>query len=160
MRLLRSLRARFAHLTGEVAKFGTVGLISFVIDFGLFNLLSMPAGPLPHKVLTSKAISTTAAATFAYFANRQWTWRHRARSGLGREYTLFFVFNAIGLGIMEFCLVISRYVMGLDTALSNNISAYGFGLVLGTIFRFWAYRRWVFLDSDPQERDEQAPAAV
>lgn len=159
VKLIRGLHARFAHLAQEVLKFGIVGAISFVIDFGLFNALSMPAGPLAHKVLTSKAISTVVATTFAYFANRQWTWRDRGRSGLGREYTLFFVFNGIGLGIMELCLVISRYGMGFDTALSNNISAYGFGLVLGTIFRFWAYRRWVFLEV-PRPHDDKAPAAV
>lgn len=160
MKVVSSLYARVAHLRDEVAKFGVVGLVSFLIDFGLFNLLSMPAGPLPHKVLTSKAISTTAAATFAYFANRHWTWRDRVRSGLGREYTLFFVLNAIGLGIMEACLLISRYGMGFDSALSNNISAYGFGMVLGTIFRFFAYRRWVFTDVHDPHRDDKTVSAV
>lgn len=160
VQVVKSLYERFEHLVHEVAKFGIVGLISFIIDFGLFNALSMPAGPLAHKVLTSKAISTTVATTFAYFANRHWTWRDRTRSGLGREYLLFFVLNGIGLGIMELCLVISRYVMGFDTALSNNVSAYGFGLVLGTIFRFWAYRRWVFIDTKLPRDEEPAKASV
>jgi putative flippase GtrA len=160
VKLVSSLYARVAHLRDEVAKFGVVGLVSFLIDFGLFNALSMPAGPLAHKVLTSKAISTTAAATFAYFANRHWTWKDRARTGLGREYMLFFVLNAVGLGIMEACLLISRYGMGFDSALSNNISAYGFGMVLGTIFRFFAYRRWVLTDVTDPHRDEKAATAV
>jgi putative flippase GtrA len=155
-----SLRARIAPLKQEIAKFGIVGAAAFIVDFGLFNALSMPAGPLAHKVLTSKAIATIAATTFAYFANRHWTWRHRTRSGLAREYVLFFVFNGIGLGIMEACLAISRYGMGFDTALSNNISAYGFGLVLGTIFRFWAYRRFVFMEARTEERDDATPAIV
>jgi putative flippase GtrA len=158
--VISSIYARFEHLTHEVAKFGVVGFLSFIIDFGAFNALSMPAGPLPHKVLTSKAISTTVAATFAYFANRHWTWKHRSRSGLGREYVLFFVLNGVGLAIMLGCLAISRYGMGLDTALSNNVSAYGFGMVLGTIFRFWAYRRWVFIDADDPHRGEKAAASA
>jgi len=156
VKAVASLYARFAHLRDEVAKFGVVGLVSFVIDFGLFNALSMPAGPLAHKVLTSKAIATTVAATFAYFANRHWTWKDRTRSGLGREYVLFFVLNGVGLGIMEACLLISRYGMGFDSALSNNMSAYGFGLLLGTIFRFWAYRRWVFIDVAVTSDDKAA----
>jgi len=156
VKAVASLYARFAHLRDEVAKFGVVGLVSFVIDFGLFNALSMPAAPLAHKVLTSKAIATTVAATFAYFANRHWTWKDRTRSGLGREYVLFFVLNGVGLGIMEACLLISRYGMGFDSALSNNISAYGFGLLLGTIFRFWAYRRWVFIDVAVTSDDKAA----
>ena len=154
------LYTRLSPLKQEIAKFGIVGAVSFVVDFGLFNALSMPAGPLAHKVLTSKAIATIAATTFAYFANRHWTWRDRNRSGLAREYVLFFVFNGIGLGIMEVCLVISRYGFGLDTALSNNVSAYGFGLVLGTIFRFWSYRRFVFPEARSEEQDRPTPAVV
>jgi putative flippase GtrA len=153
--------ARYARLANEVAKFGAVGAAAFVVDFGVFNLAIMPSSPLHHKVLTAKAVSTTLAATFSYFANRHWTWRLRARSGLGREYSLFFVFNAVGLGIMEACLAISRYGLGLTSALANNVSAYGFGLVLGTLFRFWAYRRWVFLDTDEARGGQRSrPAAA
>ena len=42
------------------------------------------------------------------------------------------------------CLTVSHYVMDLRSPLADNISANGVGLVLGTLFRFWAYRRFVF----------------
>jgi hypothetical protein len=42
------------------------------------------------------------------------------------------------------CLWISHYLLGLDSALADNISANVIGLGLGTLFRFWSYRRWVF----------------
>ncbi|MGZ4722528.1 MAG: GtrA family protein, partial [Oryzihumus sp.] len=35
--------------------------------------------------------------------------------------------------------------------LADNISANGVGLVLGTLFRFWAYRRFVFSENPPLE---------
>ena len=76
----RSLYERFAKLVHEVAKFGTVGLLAYVIDTGTFNLLKYDGGPVSHKVITDKIISTSLAATFAYFANRHWTWRARART--------------------------------------------------------------------------------
>lgn len=160
MSAVQSLYERFRHLGHEVAKFGSVGALAFIIDVSVFNGLTATASPLHHKVLTSKAVSTTLAATFAYFGNRQWTWKDRTRSGLGREYALFFLFNAIGLGIAEACLAISEYGLHEHSVLARNISANGFGLVLGTLFRFWAYRRWVFVDAEEPRRTEEAASAA
>jgi putative flippase GtrA len=161
VKALRSLYERVEHLKHEVAKFGSVGLISFIIDVGLFNLLKAPAGPLQHRVLTANAVAMVVATTFSYFANRHWTWRHRSRTGLGREYLLFFVVNLIGLGITEACLATSHYALGLHSTLADNISAKVIGtLMLGTLFRFWAYRRWVFLDAAEPVRSEEAASAA
>jgi putative flippase GtrA len=99
------------------------------------------------------------AATFAYFANRHWTWRNRSRTGLGREYLLFFVVNLIGLGIADLCLAISEYGLHQHSSLAKNISANGIGLILATSFRWWAYRRWVFIDADEPERTQEAAEA-
>jgi len=157
--ILSSLHGRFAHLLHEIIKFGAVGAAAFVIDVGGFNLLTSHG--LDNKPLTAKAISMTVAATFAYFANRHWTWRDRARSGLRREYTLFFLFNFVGFGIAEACLAISEYGLNQHTVLARNISANIIGTLLGTLFRFWAYRKWVFVEVDDEERDaESASAAI
>ena len=80
----------------------------------------------------------------AYIGNRTWTFRRRSRSAVGREYTLFFLLNAVGLGIALGCLVISHYLLGFTSPLSDNIAANVVGPVLGTTFRFWSYRRFVF----------------
>jgi putative flippase GtrA len=158
---VRSIYARFAHLLHEVAKFGTVGLAAYVIDTGTFNLLKYDGGPISHKVITDKIISTSIAATFAYFANRHWTWSARARTGLRREYTLFFVFNGIGLGIALACLATTHYGLDMRSGLADNISANVVGTVLGTLFRFWAYRRWVFVDiAEPERTEDSAAAAI
>jgi putative flippase GtrA len=95
-------------------------------------------------VLTAKAISATAATLFAYFANRNWTWADRDRRNRASEFTLFVFFNVVGIGIAEACLLISHYGLGYQHGIADNISANVVGLGLGTIFRFWAYRKWVF----------------
>lgn len=142
----------------ELMKFGVVGGVAFVVDVGLFNLLrvGLELGPL-----TSKTLSVVAATTVAYFGNRHWTFRHRGRSGLRREYVLFFLLNAVGLAIALACLFLSHYVLGLTSPLADNIAANGVGLVLGTAFRFWSYRRWVFPAVAPElaapEEDWPAP---
>jgi putative flippase GtrA len=144
--MLRSLYARVEHLVHEVAKFGIVGLVALVVDVGLFNLLRFAGGegPMYDKPLTAKIVSVSVATTVAYFGNRYWTFRHRGRTSFGREYLLFFVLNGVGLAISVGCLWFSHYALGLTSAVADNISANVIGLGLGTLFRFWSYRRWVF----------------
>ena len=125
----------------ELMKFGVVGAVAFVVDVGVFNLalLVVELGPL-----TSKTVSVVAATTVAYAGNRAWTFRHRDRRGIRREYTLFFAFNAVGLLIALLCLGIAFYVLGFRSTLAQNVAANGVGLLLATAFRFWSYRRFVF----------------
>ena len=140
-RLLGRLEAKVRSLFHELAKFGTVGFLSFLVDLAVFNAVLA----VLDKPLTAKVISTVLAATNAFFLNRAWSFKHRERTTMRREYTLFFVLNAIGLGIALLCLAISHYVLGFESRLADNIAANGVGLVLGTTFRFWSYRRFVWL---------------
>lgn len=134
-------------LRREFGKFGLVGLVGLVIDVGLFNLLrfSDESGVLHDRPLTAKVISTVAATTWTFFGNRLWTFQDRQRTSFKREYALFFTLSGIGMLIAIACLGFSHYVLRLDSQLADNISANVIGLVLGTVFRFWSYRRWVFL---------------
>lgn len=150
MRRLLAAYYRLGHLVRELMKFGVVGGVAFVVDVGLFNVLLH----LTDKPLTSKAISTVAATTVAYVGNRAWTFRRRSRSSVRREYVLFFLLNGVGLGIALTCLAISHYLLDFTSRLSDNIAANVVGLGLGTAFRFWSYRRYVF----PALRPEPAPA--
>jgi putative flippase GtrA len=142
------LRSLYANLAGrvaatfhELAKFGTVGALAFVVDVALFNVVLH----LSNKPLTSKIISTVVAASLAFVLNRAWSFRHRQRSSVHREYSMFFILNAVGLLIAVSCLGLSHYVLGLHSKLADNISANGIGVALGTLFRFWSYRRFVWV---------------
>src|SRR6476469_6771668 len=122
--MLRSLYAlaadRVSAAFHELAKFGTVGALAFAVDVSLFNIALHVA---PHKPLTAKVISTVVAATVAFVLNRAWSFRHRQRSSVRREYAMFFVLNAIGLVIAVGCLGISHYLLGLDSRIADNVSA-------------------------------------
>lgn len=152
--LARALWLRGRHLLEEIAKFGVVGLLAFVIDVGLFNVLRFvgePGGVFYDKPLTAKAVSVVVATTFAYFGNRLWTFKDRGRTTFAREYVLFFVLNGVALGISLGVLWFSHYALGLTSVLADNISANVVGLALGTMFRFWSYRKWVFPAADEDE---------
>jgi putative flippase GtrA len=144
-----SARQALKKIAGEVAKFGVIGGIGYVIDVGGFNVL-VHAGPhalLEHNPVTAKIISSLFAITFAYFGNRQWTWRDRPRTSLRREYLLFLLLNGAALLFSVGCLAFSRYVLHMDSALADNISGNVIGIGLGTLFRFWSYRKFVFVDA-------------
>ena len=146
MKTLLGIYYRLSHVVRELLKFGMVGGVAFIVDVGLFNLVLH----LTEKPLTSKTVSTVAATTVAYIGNRYWTFRRRTRSSVRREYALFFVLNGVGLAIALTCLAISHYALGFTGRLADNIAANGVGLALGTAFRFWSYRRWVFPELLPE----------
>lgn len=135
----------------QTVRFGAVGGLAFVVDVGTFNLLRLlEVGPL-----TSKTLAVVLATSVAYAGNRTWTFREReVRSEVG-SYLSFFVINGLGLLITLACLGFSYYVLGLTSPLAENISANGVGLALGMLFRWWAYRRFVFhLDHLDVKRDD------
>ncbi|MEI8056200.1 MAG: GtrA family protein [Actinomycetes bacterium] len=158
---LAELSHKVSQVFREVAKFGIVGLSALVVDVGLFNFLRFAGGegPMYDKPLTAKVISVAVATTFSYFGNRYWTFRHRGRTSFAREYLLFFVLNGVGLAIAVSCLWLTHYGLHLTSPLADNISANVIGLGLGTLFRFWSYRRWVFPD-DPTLADDAVIATT
>ena len=139
-------RRRGGALAKEASGFALVGAVAVGVDVGSFNALVHwdGDGVLSQQPLTAKVLSVTASTTVAYVGNRSWTYRHRPRGPLTREYPVFVVLSAVGLGIALGCLAFSRYVLGLTSPLADNVSANVVGLGLGSAFRFLSYRRYVF----------------
>jgi putative flippase GtrA len=136
---------KLMRMRHEFGKFFSVGALGYVVGVGGFNfLVHLENAPLASKPLTASVISGSASILVAYFGNRHWTWKDRQRTGARREITLFFVINGITLIFGVLCLAFSRYVLGLDSALADNISANVIGVGIGTLFRFWSYRTIVF----------------
>jgi len=162
--LLSRAREALDVLVREMLKFGVVGAVAFVIDLGGYNLLVF--GPnllgLNGKPLTARIISATVSTLVAWVGNRLWTFRHRRSREAGHELALYLSFNVIAMVISVACLGISRYGFGLHTQLADNVTNI-IGIVLGTLFRFWSYRKWVFagsLDEDLRDPVVRAPAEL
>jgi putative flippase GtrA len=152
---VRHIYTTFEHLIHEIAKFGVVGALAFVLTTVLNNVFHYSAGLGP---LTSFGLATIIAATLSYFANRHWTWKARENNGVSRELPLFLILSAVGLAISELPVGFSEYVLGQDSPLAYNISSTIVGTALGTVWRFWSFRRWVFLDT--ADRPSQAPVEL
>jgi len=135
------LYRRFRHVIHEGAKFLVVG----AIGIGVTNLVFIPLhGPLGLGPLTSVTIATIVATVVTFLGNRYWSFRHRAGAGTAKEGVTFFVLNGVGLLIQYAVLGFSNYALGLTTKLENVI-ALNIGIGLGTLFRFWSYRKWVWV---------------
>lgn len=148
----------FDHLIHEIAKFGVVGAVNYVIDVALFNVLVTTV--FDHKPLTSKTISTVVAATSSYFMNRHWTWKNRARTGLIREYGLFILLSAVGLAITLACLAFGEYVLNQHSLIARNFWGNIVGVGLGMVWRFWSFKKWVFLEPEPARTEDAAAEAL
>jgi putative flippase GtrA len=152
-RAIADLYERIRHLVPELAKFGVVGAIGAVVDLGGAAVLQYHVGPLK-----AKAISITAATIVTYVGSRFWTFRHRENQAVHREAVLFVVLNVIGLILAEAVIGLTTYVFGLKGPLAYNAASL-VGTGLGTIFRFYAYRKWVFLAPAGQPA-QQVPAGA
>lgn len=141
------LYTRFRQLIHEGAKFLVIGAIGAIITFGVANALH-PIGK--YKAIT---VATILATVITYLGNRYWTFRHRQGKGTKRDSILFFVLNGVGLLIYYACVgIIDLAGLGSSVAWYNVALVVGTGL--GTLFRFWSYRRWIWL------ANPAAPAAV
>jgi len=141
MRLLRLLPERWQRFVHEALTFGAVGGINTVINYAVFNTLALTI--FTDGQLKATVVAAVVATTSSYFMNRHWTYRDRPKSALRREYALFFMFNATGLIIELGVLASAKYGLGITGLLALNIAKTG-GLAIGTVFRFWAYRTFVF----------------
>jgi putative flippase GtrA len=131
---------RYRLLVREAARFCVVGAAGVVVTDGGTNLLRESAG---LGWLTANVIATLVAIEVTYLGSRYWTFRHRARTSVPRETLLFFALAGVGLLIQLGCLGFTVHVLGESGRLAGNVGLLT-GIMLATVFRFWAYRKWVW----------------
>lgn len=154
--LVRRASDLLGHLLPELSKFGVVGLVGLVVDVGGFNLLRFGGGgvgPLHDYPLTAKLVAASLSTVASWLGHRYWTFRHSRRAEIHHEFLWFVFFCTIGTLIATGCLALTHYGFGMRSALEDNISANVVGLALGTAFRFWSYRTFVFSQRGPVQVD-------
>jgi putative flippase GtrA len=156
---IRKLYSRFRQLIHEGAKFLVVGAIGAILTFGLANALN---GIGKYSAIT---VATVVATIVTFAGNRYWSFSHRQGQGNTRDSILFFVLNGVGLLIYYGCIWLIQDVGGLTSKLWYNVALI-IGTGLGTLFRFWSYRKWVWTmptapSSDgPPEQESLTPATT
>lgn len=128
----------------ELLSFGFVGTIGTALTVGGANVMRAWLGNSP---VTSVLVPTTVATLVSYLANRHWTFRHRDSDGSGREFAVFFGLNTIGMMIQVLCTGFTYYTLGLHGPVAYNMGLLA-GVGFGSAFRYWSYKKWVFLQTD------------
>src|SRR3954451_4247397 len=149
-----------SRFLAEGAKFLTVGgvatLIAFVIFNGLVHGYLGGPGPMHDDPLLAFVFANTVGMVVSYRGSRSWAFRHRSAVGVAGGRLMFFAINTASMVIPLACLSFTRYVLKLSDPLADNISANVVGLGLGTLARFWALRRFIFLSPAGQQRRDLA----
>jgi putative flippase GtrA len=146
MSLLKSKKERTRFI-----KFGIVGIIGSVIDFGVLNLLT-----IVFKVpfLISSVISFTLAVINNFILNRLWTYPESRQNSIYKQLVQFTVVSCLGLAIripllayMDkiFTSLAVRIIPNIltPTIVGHNLSlAFVIGVVL--LWNFFVNRFWTF----------------
>ena len=85
-------------LLEQIAKFGVVGTIAFLIDYGTMLFLTEVFG-VPY--LASTTIGFTVSVIFNYLASMRYVFQHKEGMSRRREFIIFVVLSVIGLGIND-----------------------------------------------------------
>lgn len=156
---MRGPAAGWRALAHEILKFLMVGGLAFVVDVGLSNWLVFGffdgTGPLEDHPMTAKVLAVSVSILVAWVGNRLWTYGNRETGSTMRGLVLFVVVNLVGMGLTLVPLLVTWYLMGLRDPVSYNIATNVIGMGLAMVFRFYAYRTWVFRHQPPHEPVER-----
>jgi putative flippase GtrA len=142
----------------ELLRFAVVGGISFVITTSVNYGLKITV--LNKNPVTALIIGVLVATVFSYVASREWSFDTRGGRERQHEAALFFLISAISLGLNALPMFVSRYVFDLQVPnvglLSQEVADFVSGMIigtlLGTVFRWWALKKWVFPQADARPR--------
>ena len=90
------------HLLEQIVKFGFVGVLCFVIDFGLYKLCNFVGIPY----LISGFIGFTVSVIVNYLLSMKYVFKRREDISKKKEFIVFVILSVIGLGLNELLLFI------------------------------------------------------
>lgn len=156
--------ARLRRLSGEAATFSAVNGVATAVAIVLFNVLAhgipmvFGPGPLNGWPVTSWFLANCVGMVISFYGSRRYAFKHRRPSGPAGGALNYTIVNLASFVIPMACLWVTRNVMDWQSALADNVSANLVGAVLGMLFRFWAFRRFVFKrHHGPVVAQESAP---
>ena len=128
-------------LIQQIAKFGVVGVIATVIDFGVMNILHYG---LHLDIIFSNTCGFVVSLTFNYLASMKYVFSHRDGMSRKREFIIFVVLSVIGLLLNDGIVWSLNVAIGLEANIAKICAT-----ALVMVYNF--VTRKVFLDGTAPE---------
>jgi putative flippase GtrA len=148
----------------RVGRFGLVGIVNTLIDYGLFIALTKALGLPLERVWVAKLISGSVAMAGSYLLNKHWVFKMR-HTGHGAEAVRFVVVTALGVFVVQLGLVqlfasvipqpghLAYHILAalgvahgfITRALVIKTVAFGLATLASLIWNYAGYRRVVFV---------------
>lgn len=124
-------------LLAQIMKFGIVGVIATVIDFGIMNLLHYGLG---LNILIANTSGFIISLIFNYLASMKYVFAHK--EGMSRrEFIIFVVLSVIGLALNDGIVLALNAGLGLEANIAKICAT-----ALVMVYNF--VTRKIFLEGD------------
>lgn len=97
-------------------KFGVVGVIATVIDFGVMNILYYGLG---LDILIANTSGFVISLIFNYLASMKYVFAHKEGMSRRREFVIFVVLSVIGLVLNDSIVLALKSGLGLEANLAK-----------------------------------------
>lgn len=138
------------RLVAQVARFGVVGVVATLIDYGVLMVLSQGLGMDP---VLAAGVSFCVSLVFNYVASMRFVFSHREGMSRSREFVVFLVLSAVGLALNEAIMRVGTSALGTGAVEVTVVKAVATGVVM--VWNFVSRKRWL----DAGDGDGKAEAA-
>lgn len=130
-------------LIQQFMKFGVVGTIAFLIDYGVLMLLNQGFG---MDATVAAFISYIVSVIFNYAASMRYVFTRRDDISRRREFTIFVVLSLIGLVINEIIMYFGVMALGNTALMVTAVKLVATVIVM--VWNFFSRKKWLEGDGE------------
>lgn len=127
-----------SKLLEQILRFGVVGVLATVVDYGVLMILSQLCGVDP---VLAAGISFCVSVVFNYVASMRYVFTHREDMSASREFAIFIVLSVIGLVFNELIMWAGTRALGSSALAVTVVKAAATALVM--VWNFVSRKIWL-----------------
>ena len=151
----------------QIARFGLVGVICFIIDYAVYRLANLffeqtgIAEGFPQYIYVSLAAGFVVSVIVNYILSMRFVFVRKDDMSRKREFTIFLILSIIGLGVNELCMFIGMDVIYANWPWLQELMSKGFAQnwffkfgATGVVMVYNFITRKIFLEKKDEGREQ------